>query len=69
MKCGISYTGIAIVIGSVIGTAVGAALGHIGAWIAIGAGMGLLIPALTGKGFSDCARPSHPLEDVKLNSR
>jgi len=38
-------TGWGLAIGVAIGAAIGAALGHIGPWLAIGAGVGLLIPS------------------------
>jgi len=45
-------TGIAI--GVAIGVALVAALGNLGAWLAIGAAMGLAIPALGGKQTKEC---------------
>lgn len=39
-----THAGWAIGIGVAIGVAIGAAFHNIGAWVAIGAGLGLLIP-------------------------
>jgi hypothetical protein len=41
--------GLGIAIGVGIGTAIGVALGHVGPWLAIGAGVGLLIPSHFGR--------------------
>ena len=46
MTCNPTRTGWAIGIGVALGTALGAALHNLAAWIAIGAGLGLLIPYL-----------------------
>jgi H+/Cl- antiporter ClcA len=48
MKCDINTTtiGWGLAVGVALGMALGASLGHMGSWIAIGAGIGLLLPYL-----------------------
>jgi hypothetical protein len=48
MACKPLSAGVGIAIGVGIGTAIGVALGNIAPWLAIGAGVGLLIPNLAG---------------------
>jgi hypothetical protein len=47
----------AIALGVAIGVAIGAATGHIGPWLAIGAGIGLLMPYHLGKRSAESAKP------------
>ena len=49
MTCKPLSAGLGIAIGVGIGTAIGVALGHVGPWLAIGAGVGLLIPNHFGR--------------------
>jgi hypothetical protein len=44
MKCSPMSAGMGIALGTGIGAAIGVATGHLASWVAIGAGMGLLIP-------------------------
>jgi len=56
MTCKPISAGLGIAIGVGIGTAIGVALGHVGPWLAIGAGVGLLIPNHFGKAASAYAK-------------
>jgi len=57
MTCKPISAGLGIAIGVGIGTAIGVALGHVGPWVAIGAGIGLLIPNHFGRNLTEGARP------------
>jgi hypothetical protein len=48
MNCN-AATGWGIALGVGFGTAIGVATGHIGAWLAIGTGVGLLIAYMIGR--------------------
>jgi len=46
MKCNPMTAGTGIALGVALGTALGVAFGHMGVWLAIGAGVGVLLPSL-----------------------
>ena len=56
MSCKPISAGLGIAIGVGIGTAIGVALGHVGPWLAIGAGVGLLIPNHFGRASAGYTR-------------
>lgn len=56
MTCKPISAGLGIAMGVGIGTAIGVALGHVGPWLAIGAGVGLLIPNHFGRDSASYTR-------------